>query len=199
MDSNFLSMSRIAIYNDQVSIVVTDQDDKSKLSERVLKKFHRDGPPKAKRFSCSECYKDNLSQQGIKDHIKQDHSIGHFPCKIPNCFEIFQENHHLKQHLEMTHIEEGKWKCHILECGKRAKTKRYILEHIRACHNNEMFTCDMAGCNYESITSSGVTLHKRQKHQSLSEEQIQERRAQAAERQRQSRAKRTAEKRQQEK
>ncbi|XP_014274366.1 gastrula zinc finger protein XlCGF58.1 [Halyomorpha halys] len=106
----------------------------NEVSNVMIEKNHskRQSPDlsNAAEFSCTECYKQFKTLQGLEYHKKAHKGFYNFICDI--CGKLFIRNSHFISHMK-THSDIRPYCCSV--CRKSYKSNKNLKEHMRLKHS----------------------------------------------------------------
>ncbi|XP_071115503.1 zinc finger protein 62-like [Haliotis cracherodii] len=106
----------------------------------------------------------NIDIQKVERHVRESHPEVRHPC--PECQRSFVRQDLLNQHVLRIHQNQTKFMCS--RCGERFKKSCDQKIHEQQVHgvdhNFVVYSCNVEGCDYQTITARYLDAHKKAKH-----------------------------------
>ena len=112
------------------------------------------------RFKCEKCAKGFVSLYNYRGHMASHDKV--FEQKCPKCPVTFRHRSTLLQHIKAGHNEKMEFKCNEDGCTEVFHSARVRREHIRAIHEEKVYTCSK--CNSSFKWRSSLSFHKKNHH-----------------------------------
>ena len=120
-----------------------------------------------KKATCDICKKNFMRHQNMLDHKLDFHSndLKKIICAVKNCGYRTNRIGNLNIHLQRKHDVNMKViKCYGKNCKISKKSEKGLINHMKKCTHNPVFTSIKCFCGSEFLTQERLESHKRLCH-----------------------------------